>query len=164
MSDVTGLASRVSALEATMRQVQASINQQQTTIAQVQATPPAASLHLTLLSVPLTIVSNAGSGALAYSTYTSGQIPSTATYVLVTGFGRQAYNVGSRPGQTGAYVRSGTGANPVTIYSQNSDGTDSDTEGESFFALVPWSNGFQWSKDAGTFHFTLQIIGYFSVS
>ena len=146
---------RIQALEAQARMAGASATSQAPASA-----APAASSGLTFLSTPVVVVSNAGSPAIGWTSFTSASIPASATAALLVVTGRRDYTV---TGFQFAYVQATSAGPEVAIYGQNSDGVDTDTEGSTGQAFAPVSGqGFQWSKNSGVENFTISVIGYLS--
>jgi|GEM_PF-5305711 len=148
---------RIQVLEAKVQAVQGQI------ATSSAATAPASSgsggLGITWLSQALAVFNNIAEGAQGWTGFSSSQIPSSATSLIVQCQARR--DDGVAPGYKGIYCRANVTGIVVTVLASNSQGTDTDTEGGTYQSFIPCSNGsFQFSIDNGLIGSTMLILGY----
>jgi hypothetical protein len=156
--------SAIQTLQAQQRQTLASIANLAATV-QSQATTSSSSTSgtpkasLQFLSAPVTIFTQAGSGAVAQTFFDAAAfIPSSATVVLLSFYGRRDSGV---TGVQYVTIQAAPTGSSFPLWGSNSQGTDTDTEGYLGQALMPCSGaGFYYTISDGIEDITMSLVGY----
>jgi hypothetical protein len=149
--------SAIQALQASLRQLQGQVASSSTAAAVSSSGSSGSGLSWVWLSTQETVFS--GSSPVAWTTYTSSQVPSSAVAVIL-----QYY---ARPDDKGSFsdvgmsARAASGGAPVEFWRSQSQGTDTDTEGHGGIATVPCSgSSFQYEIDAYVTSPSIVLVGY----